>query len=62
MCFVFDATGSMQDVIDLVKSQIRKIIGNFKGLNPDMKIRLAYVGYRDYDQGGNTTPDQVRKN
>ena len=47
IAFVVDATGSMQDEIDYLKSELENIIHNIKDTLPALDIRLASVFYRD---------------
>ncbi len=51
MCFLVDCTSSMEICIDEVKSNISKITKEVSKFFPDLKVRLAFVGYRDLDDG-----------
>ncbi len=52
LCFLVDSTGSMCSCINAVKSKINTIVNQVKMVYPDLKIRLAFVGYRDVNDGG----------
>jgi hypothetical protein len=45
--FVVDATGSMSDEINYLKSELNSIIGKFKQQNEDLNLRTGSVFYRD---------------
>lgn len=47
IAFVVDATGSMLDEINFLKSDLQDIIGKVETLRPAMKIRTAALFYRD---------------
>lgn len=47
IAFVVDATGSMMDEIDFLKSDLVDIINKVSALRPDMKIRTSALFYRD---------------
>jgi hypothetical protein len=42
-----DATGSMGDEIEYLKSELLDVIGRAKSLNPDLSYRMGTVFYRD---------------
>ncbi|RYH28604.1 hypothetical protein EON65_11605, partial [archaeon] len=48
LVFLSDITGSMQSSIDSIKNKITDIVQDMKALCPDLAVRLAFVGYRDY--------------
>ena len=45
--FVIDATGSMGDEMEYIKSEIDDVIGKVKEDNPETKVSLAMMVYRD---------------
>ena len=45
--FVIDATGSMIDEMDYIKTEIDDVIGKVKENNPTSKVSLAMMVYRD---------------
>jgi hypothetical protein len=47
LCFVVDATMSMKHMILIVKDNIRIIVREIHRTNPNLKLRLAIVVYRD---------------
>ena len=58
MVFMVDATGSMGGAIEAVKSQITKIATDVQRTNPNLKLRVAFVGYRDeLERTSNTSFD-----
>jgi Carboxypeptidase regulatory-like domain/Secretion system C-terminal sorting domain len=42
-----DATGSMGDEIEYLKTELLDVIGSAKGVNPDLSFRMGTVFYRD---------------
>ncbi len=46
--FVVDATGSMEDEINYLKTELRDVVEKYELLQPDTKLRLGSVFYRDY--------------
>ncbi|HEY6160483.1 MAG TPA: carboxypeptidase regulatory-like domain-containing protein [Bacteroidia bacterium] len=46
VAFVVDATGSMQDEIDYLKTDLNDIIGKVKGKHPELVINMAGMFYR----------------
>jgi hypothetical protein len=46
--FIVDCTGSMKPWIDATKDELDKILTFIKDNNPYSKIRVSFVGYRDY--------------
>lgn len=42
-----DATGSMGDEIEYLKTELLDVIGRVKGANPDLAVRMGSVFYRD---------------
>lgn len=46
--FAVDATGSMGDEIEVVKSKIGKMMGEIQQANPKPDVRFGLVAYRDY--------------
>ncbi|CAL8464954.1 g4489 [Coccomyxa elongata] len=49
LCFLVDCTGSMDWCINMVKEKIEEIVEEVQGSYKDAIIRLAFVGYRDYE-------------
>ncbi len=47
IAFVVDATGSMSDEINFLKSDLLDIIGKVENVRPGMKIRTSALFYRD---------------
>ena len=47
LMFVIDATGSMSDEMEYLKSEIDDVIGKVKNDNPDIDLTLAMMTYRD---------------
>ena len=47
--FIMDLTGSMGGFLSEAKRSIRKITEEINDNNPGSKIRLSFIGYRDYD-------------
>jgi len=47
--FLMDCTGSMGSYIATAKEKILFLVKNLKAKYPDMKLRLAFIGYRDVD-------------
>ncbi|MBK8556980.1 MAG: T9SS type A sorting domain-containing protein [Lewinellaceae bacterium] len=45
--WVVDATGSMGDELEYLKSEVLDVIGRAKAVNPELNIRTASVFYRD---------------
>ena len=51
MCLVLDCTGSMYTWIQRSKDTLKDIIDQVKNDNPTLKVRVAFVGYRDFGDG-----------
>ena len=49
LCFLMDCTGSMGGWINQCKAKISSIMEEARRLNGDTIVRLAFVGYRDFD-------------
>lgn len=49
LAFLVDATGSMQSIINMVKEQIKEMAAGVEQAYPDVKLRVAFVAYRDYE-------------
>jgi hypothetical protein len=49
LMFLVDCTGSMSSWIDTVKTELKKIITYIKENNPYSRVRISFVGYRDFD-------------
>ena len=47
--FIMDLTGSMGGYLSETKRNIKKIVEEINEHNPGSKIRLGFVGYRDFD-------------
>jgi hypothetical protein len=48
LVFVVDATSSMGKHIKAVKTQISSIVEEMRTTNPQMKLHLGFIGYRDH--------------
>ena len=53
--FIMDLTGSMSMWLNEAKKSVNSIIEEIADNNPGSKIRLSFIGYRDY-----TEPKQIR--
>ncbi|KAJ3116100.1 hypothetical protein HK098_006713, partial [Nowakowskiella sp. JEL0407] len=49
ICFLMDITGTMEPWLELAKVKIVAIIGHVKKKFPEARIRVAFVGYADWD-------------
>lgn len=49
MAFLVDCTCSMQDHIEFCKTKIGEIVDGVGEMFPTVKVRVAFVGYRDFD-------------
>lgn len=49
LCFLVDATFSMDPWIDMTRAKVRDIITEVQNVYRDCKFRLAVVAYRDFD-------------
>ena len=47
--FIMDLTGSMGALLSEAKHNIKKITEEISDINPGAKIRLSFIGYRDFD-------------
>ena len=47
--FIMDLTGSMQQFLYEAKYNIKKVTEEITDINPGAKIRLSFVGYRDFE-------------
>jgi hypothetical protein len=47
MCVLMDCTSSMQEWIERSKETLHEIINNTRRTNPDLRVRVSFVGYRD---------------
>jgi hypothetical protein len=50
LMFLVDCTGSMSSWIDTVKTELKNIISYIKDNNPYSRVRISFVGYRDFDR------------
>jgi hypothetical protein len=48
LVFMVDSTSSMGPHIAAVKSQITSIVQNMRLTNPQMKLHVGFIGYRDH--------------
>ena len=48
LAFLVDCTGSMDAYIQTVKNEIYQIVENIREDHPDVKLQVAFVGYRDH--------------
>jgi len=51
LCLVCDCTGSMYSWIQRAKDTLHSIIDSVKAENTGIKVRVAFVGYRDINDG-----------
>ncbi|KAG2485289.1 hypothetical protein HYH03_015964 [Edaphochlamys debaryana] len=49
LAFLVDVTGSMQSSIDTVRDKVLAIADDIRARFPSLRLRVAFVGYRDYD-------------
>lgn len=49
LCFLVDCTGSMQPWIAQVKASVMDIVDRLKDIFAEFYVRLAFVGYRDFE-------------
>jgi hypothetical protein len=47
LCLLLDCTGSMASWIKRSKDTLKEIIDNVKRDNPELQVRVCFVGYRD---------------
>ena len=47
LCLLMDCTSSMQVWIERSKDTLKDIINNIKASNPELDVRVGFVGYRD---------------
>jgi hypothetical protein len=47
LCLLLDCTGSMSSWIQRSKDTLKEIIDNVRADNPDLEVRVCFVGYRD---------------
>ena len=48
LCLILDCTGSMGSWIERAKDTLKTIVDQVKSTNKALKIRVAFVGYRDF--------------
>lgn len=48
--YIMDCTSSMTPWIEECKESVLEILEKIKEENPECKIRMSFVGYRDFDQ------------
>ncbi|PKC69631.1 hypothetical protein RhiirA1_415372 [Rhizophagus irregularis] len=53
LCFVMDCTGSMGSYIEGVKNSIKKVVDYMANMEPAIRIRIGFCGYRDHCDGSN---------
>ena len=51
ICFMLDATGSMDPYITEAKNVIHRVIDKLKSRFNDFELRASFVGYRDHSEG-----------
>ena len=51
MCLILDCTASMGSWIQRSKDTLKTIIDQAKVENPSLKVRVSFVGYRDFGYG-----------
>merc|ERR1719362_2849429 len=47
--FVMDVTGSMGPYIETAKARVLELVSELQDALPHLKLRVAFVGYRDVD-------------
>ena len=47
LCLLMDCTSSMQVWIERSKDTLKDIINNVKQSNPELEVRVCFIGYRD---------------
>ncbi len=47
--FVVDATGSMEDEINYLKTELQDVVSSYELLQPETELRLGSIFYRDYE-------------
>src|ERR1043165_5679654 len=57
LCFVLDCTGSMKPHIDAAKDCILQVSSHVKSMNPSVKLRFGFCGYRDHENGSDRLED-----
>eukprot|EP01031_Cornospumella_fuschlensis_P040569 gene40569-49458_t len=50
IAFVLDCTGSMGVFIEKTRSSIKEFVDTLKRMHPNVTVRLAFVGYRDFTE------------
>lgn len=58
LALICDCTGSMQKWIDRTKVTLNQIIDNILKEHKDMKVRVSFVGYRDFNTWNNIQPNE----
>ncbi|GBB90864.1 hypothetical protein RclHR1_00180002 [Rhizophagus clarus] len=53
LCFVMDCTGSMGSYISGAKKSIERVVDCMANMEPAVKIRIGFCGYRDHCDGFN---------
>ncbi|RIA81488.1 hypothetical protein C1645_864608, partial [Glomus cerebriforme] len=53
LCFVLDCTGSMSSHIAAAKDCILQVSNKCKSINPNIKLRIGFCGYRDHYNDSN---------
>lgn len=48
LAFVVDCTGSMRPYLRAVATQLLELVNDISNFYPDVPLRLAFIGYRDY--------------
>ncbi len=62
MCFLVDCTGSMEPYMNELKKDIIHLITNrVQVIFPEFKLRISFVGYRDYDEKGRDIEGRIEK-
>lgn len=51
IAFLTDCTGSMRNHMNNIKEQIMEMVKSCETMYPDLCVRVAFVGYRDYCNG-----------
>jgi hypothetical protein len=51
LCFVMDCTGSMAGHIEGAKNSIKRVVDYMANMEPAIRIRIGFCGYRDHCDG-----------
>ncbi len=48
-CYLVDITQSQQEIVDTINERVSEWLASLRRLYPELKARVAFVGYRDFD-------------